>query len=59
MDTDLLSTAAVAQLLDRSVSTINRWASQGRLEPAVDMPGRTGARLYRRSDVETLLGEAS
>lgn len=52
---ELLPTAEVARLLGKSVATINRWAQEHRLEPAVEMPGETGARLYRRGDVEALL----
>jgi DNA-binding transcriptional MerR regulator len=54
MADDLLPTAEVAQLLGKSVATINRWATEGRLKPAVELPGETGARLYLRSDVEAL-----
>lgn len=53
---DLIPTATVAKMLGKSVATINRWAAEGdRLKPAIDMGGRTGARLFRRSDVEALL----
>ncbi len=55
MDDELLPTATVAELLGKTVTTINRWVLEGKLIPAVDMPGRTGARLFRRSDVEALL----
>lgn len=55
MTDELLPTKAVAAMLGRSVATINRWAQEGRLVPAVEMPGDTGARLFRRSDIEALL----
>lgn len=54
---DLLPTASVAELLGKSVATINRWATEGRLKPALEMGGKTGARLFRRSDVEALIPE--
>ena len=59
MDDDLIPTSEVAKLLGRSVATINRWAAEGRgvPEPAVDIPGRGGVRMYRRSDVEALAAE--
>ena len=57
MADDLLSTSAVAALVGRSVATVNRWAQEDRLTPAVTMPGATGARLYRRSDVDALVAE--
>lgn len=50
-----MSTKAVADLLGTTSATINRWAIAGRITPAVEMEGTTGARLYRRSDVEALL----
>lgn len=52
---DLLPTKAVADLLGTTVATVNRWAIEGKLAVAVEMPGRTGARLYRRSDVDAFL----
>lgn len=48
---DLLTTAEVSKLLDKPIGTINRWAVEGKLR-ATKLPGRTGSRLYRRSDVE-------
>lgn len=52
MQDELLPTKAVAELLGRSVATINRWAQERLLEPAIEMEGTTGARLFRRSDVD-------
>lgn len=55
MSDDLIPTATVAALLNKSVATINRWAAEGREDtpqPALTLPGDTGARLYRRADVE-------
>jgi DNA-binding transcriptional MerR regulator len=55
MQDDLLPTNEVAKLVRRTVATVNRWANEGKLIPAVEMPGETGARLYRRSDVQAFL----
>lgn len=55
MSDDLITTAAVADLLGKSVATINRWAAEGREDrpqPSLTLPGETGARLYQRSAVE-------
>ena len=52
MPNDLIPTATVAELLDVSVATVNRWAAEGRLAPAHELPGRTGARLFSRRRVE-------
>lgn len=49
---DLLTTAEVAVLLGKAIPTINRWAATGQLPVALRLPGRTGANLFRRSDVE-------
>lgn len=57
MPDDLLSTKAVADLLGTTPATINRWANEGRITPAVKMDGTTGARLYRRSDVDALMAK--
>lgn len=52
MADDLITTKAVAQRLGVSVATVNRWAIQNVLEPALTLPGDTGARLYRTADVD-------
>lgn len=55
MTDDLIATADVAKLLGYTVATINRWAADGtpgKPQPALKLPGETGARLYRRADVE-------
>jgi hypothetical protein len=38
-------------------STFLRWVKLGRLEPAHVMPGVSGAKLYRRADIEQLAAE--
>jgi len=50
----LITTAEAASILGRPIATVNRWALSGRLVPVTQLPGRTGARLYRRADVEAL-----
>jgi DNA-binding transcriptional MerR regulator len=59
MQDDLLPTKAVAELLGCTVATVNRWATEGRLTPAVEMPGKTGARLYLRTTVEDFRNRAA
>lgn len=54
-DVDELVTAAeAAAILDVTPRTISRHADAGRLPTARKLPGRTGARLFRRSDVDEL-----
>lgn len=49
---DLLSTVEAAAILKVERSTISRWVASGRLTPAHQIGGRTGAFLFTRSDVE-------
>lgn len=54
---DLLSTAEVAELLGKDVSTVSRRVSAGALTPAKRIGGGAngGAMLFRRSDVDRLI----
>jgi len=56
---DLLTTSQVAKRVGRTVATVNRWAAEGRLKPALKLPGDTGAYLFHRADVDTLLSESA
>lgn len=47
-----LTTAEVANRLGVTVSTVNRMVTRGEIEPAVQFPGRTGARLFTEDEVE-------
>lgn len=55
---DLITTAQVAQRLDVSVATVNRWVRDGRIVPAQKLPGATGANLFRPADVDTMQASA-
>ena len=48
--TNLLTTEQVAARAGKHVSTINRWAQNGRITPAIQLPGVTGDRLYDPED---------
>ncbi|HSS09088.1 MAG TPA: helix-turn-helix domain-containing protein [Acidimicrobiales bacterium] len=52
-DDDLLTTAEVADLAGVSRTTVWRWAEDGILPTAVELP--SGHRRFRRSDVDALL----
>jgi len=41
-------------MLDVATSTLTRWVADGRLSAALKMPGRNGAFLFHRDDVEAL-----
>jgi excisionase family DNA binding protein len=51
---DLIGTAETAAILGVHQQTVITWARNGRLTPAVKMPGTTGAILFHRADVEAL-----
>lgn len=54
---ELVTTAQVADLLGRDTATINRWANQGRLQPAMQAPGVRGSRWFLRRDIEQLASQ--
>ena len=56
-DGDLLTTAQVAEMTGLSVATVNRRADKGEIPVAAKAPGKRGARLFRREDVEALASE--
>lgn len=55
---DLVSTREAADILGKSVATVNRLAANGELPVALSGHGLRGARFYRRSDVEGLRSPA-
>lgn len=50
---DLITTAQAAELLNYTVAWVNKLAASGRLPVAQKLPGRTGAYLFRRSEIES------
>ena len=58
--TSLLTTEQVATRVGKTVSTVNRWANDGRLVPDFEVPGYRGQRLYSPSTVLAFLnGDSS
>lgn len=53
---DLLTTRQAAARYGTTVSTLNRLAAAGIVRVAVKLPGATGARLYRRADLDAAMG---
>lgn len=51
---ELIGSAESAAILEIDRATFNRWVAIGRVKAAAELPGRTGARLFRRADVEAL-----
>ena len=55
-DTELIGTRAVAELLGKSVPTVNRLVNEGAIPTAgkIEASNGRGAWLYRRTDIEAL-----
>lgn len=54
---DLVGTAEVCRLLEVNPATVGRWAASKKLPPAHKLPGKNGAYLFHRADVEKLAAE--
>lgn len=50
---ELITSAQVSDLLGITVAWVNKQAATGRLPVAQKLPGRTGAYLFRRDDIES------
>ena len=51
-ETDLITSAQAAVILNCTPRTIARMAEDGRLEPALKFPGWRGGYLFARAEVE-------
>lgn len=49
---ELLATIEVAQSLRLERSTLSRWVKEGRITPAMRLPGVNGAFLFHPAEVE-------
>ena len=58
-DEALVGTIEASRILDVAPVTITRWVADGRLKPYHKMPGKNGAYLFRREDVEQLAQRAA
>lgn len=56
---ELVATRDAARLLGVSIGTVNRWARDGILSPAVSVSGPRGARFFHRADVERLAAKGA
>lgn len=58
MPNDLISTREATALLGYAYpSSLSRMVAAGLIEPAMKLEGKTGAFLFRRTDVEALRAE--
>ena len=55
--TQLLTTAEAAQRLHVDRSVVIKLVAQGRLVPAMKLPGRTGAHLFQPAEVDRFAAE--
>ena len=53
-ETDLIGSNEAAAILSIDRATLNRWAASGHVPIAVNAPGITGPKLYKRADIEAL-----
>ena len=51
---DLVGSDEARRLAGVPYSTFMRWVADGRIKPALVMPGISGAKLFDRADVEKL-----
>jgi predicted site-specific integrase-resolvase len=49
---NLIGSAEVCDMLGIDRGTLSRWVASGRITPAKQLPGRTGARLFQLSEIE-------
>jgi hypothetical protein len=51
---DLIGSTESCRILNVDKTTLARWASSGQLVAAHKLPGRNGAYLFRRGDINAL-----
>lgn len=56
-DSELVGSSEVCRILTINPSTVGRWVESGRLKPAHKLPGKNGAYLFNRRDIEQLAAE--
>jgi excisionase family DNA binding protein len=56
---DLIASIDVARQLGINRSTLTRWIKDGTAVPSMRMPGRTGAYLFSRDELDRLLESRS
>lgn len=54
---DVIGSSEATQILNVDKSTLSRWVASGLISPLKQFPGRTGAMVFRRADVEKLAAE--
>ncbi len=57
MPADLIGSTESVRILRVDKATLTRWVAAGRITPAHQLPGRNGAFLFHRADIEKLAAE--
>lgn len=55
--TDLVGSSESCRILDVHPATLTRWVAGGTLTPAHKLPGKNGAFLFHRADIERIAEE--
>lgn len=55
--TDVIGVTEAAEILGRSVRTVNRKAQRGEIAHVGKLPGKTGAYLFHRADITALAAQ--
>ena len=50
----LIGSAEAAEILGVDRATLNRWVTSGLVHATAQLPGRTGARMFSRTYIESL-----
>lgn len=58
-ESEFIGTAEVCKLLHVHQATVGRLVASGDLEPAHKLPGKNGAYVFRRTDVDDLIAKRS
>ena len=53
-----MTASEVAAAFGRDTRTISRWTREGRLTPTTKLPGKTGAYIYDRAEIERLISSS-
>lgn len=56
---DLIGSAEACRLLAIHASTLTRWVADGEVAAAHQLPGKNGARLFDRAEIERRAAERS
>jgi hypothetical protein len=49
---DLVGTVEATKIIGCERSSISRWVALGKIKPALQLDGQTGAHLFHRADIE-------